>query len=78
MTRRICNTFRPVAARSLLTDIARGFTDGYLYSIVRYGRGVMPRYGDKLRVRDRWEIVNFVRQLQQPAPEPAAAPGGLR
>ncbi len=60
----------PVAARfvgvpSLLTPRARGYTDGYLYSIVRYGRGLMPKYGDKLpNQRDRWAIVNHVRGLQ--------------
>lgn len=57
-----------VAAPSLLTDRAKAYSDGYLYSIIRYGRGVMPRYGDKVRGTKRWEIVNYVRQLQQPAP----------
>ena len=69
-----------VGAPSLLTESARGRSDGYLYSIVRYGRGVMPRYGDKVyRPADRWAIVNYVRSLQAaaPAPPPAApATGG--
>jgi mono/diheme cytochrome c family protein len=56
-----------VAAPSILTDRAKAYSDGYLYSIIRYGRGVMPRYGDKVRGIKRWEIVNYVRQLQQPA-----------
>lgn len=70
----------PVAAKfvgvpSLLTDRARGYTDGYLYSIVRYGRGLMPKYGDKLpNQRDRWAIVNHVRFLQGRGT--AAAAGG--
>ena len=37
-----------MGAPSLLTARARGYSDGYLYSIMRYGRGVMPRYGDKI------------------------------
>lgn len=58
-----------LAAPSLLTDRARGYVDGYLYSLVRYGRGVMPQYGDKVtRPEDRWAIVNYVRQLQAQAP----------
>jgi len=62
-----------------LTDRARGFSDGYLYSIIRYGRGVMPRYGDKVyRPADRWAIVNYLRRLQQGAVPPAVAPGGVR
>lgn len=63
---------RKLGAPSLLTDRARGFTDGYLYSIVRYGRGVMPRYGDKIHgVTARWEVVNHLRLLQSRAPAPA-------
>ena len=59
----------PVSAKigspSLLTPKARGYTDGYLYSIVRYGRGVMPQYGDKVySPLKRWAIVNYVRKLQ--------------
>jgi mono/diheme cytochrome c family protein len=55
-----------LGAPSLLTDRAKGYTDGYIYSIIRYGRGVMPLYGDKVRGENRWQIVNFVRQLQDP------------
>ena len=58
-----------IAAKSLLTDQARAWTDGYLYSMVRYGRGIMPQYGDKVtRPADRWAIVNYVRKLQARAP----------
>lgn len=65
-----------VGALSLLTERARGFSDGYLYSIIRYGRGVMPRYGDKVyRPADRWAIVNHLRAMQAAAPVPPPAPG---
>jgi mono/diheme cytochrome c family protein len=68
-----------IAAPSLLTDRARGYTDGYLYSMIRYGRGVMPLYADRVRGRDRWEVVNYVRQLQAAAaPPPAPAAPGTR
>ncbi|HXI21288.1 MAG TPA: cytochrome c, partial [Gemmatimonadales bacterium] len=62
-----------VAAPSLLTDRARGYTDGYLYSIIRYGRGVMPRYGDRIPIATRWEVVNYLRSLQTAAAKPAGA-----
>jgi len=56
---------RRVGAPSLLTARARAYPDGYLYSMVRYGRGVMPLYGDKIYdQRDRWAVVNYVRALQ--------------
>jgi mono/diheme cytochrome c family protein len=52
-------------APSLLTPQARGRSDGYIYSMIRYGRGLMPRYGDKVYSPDmRWAIVNHVRRLQ--------------
>ncbi len=54
-----------------MTPRAAGFSDGYLYSIVRYGRGIMAPYGDKIfRQEDRWRVVNYVRTLQ------AYQPGG--
>lgn len=67
---------RFVGVPSLLTDRARGYTDGYLYSIIRYGRGLMPKYGDKLPAqRDRWAIVNHLRALQG-MPRTVAPTGG--
>jgi mono/diheme cytochrome c family protein len=66
-----------VGAQSLLTPRAIAYSDGYLYSMVKYGRGVMFRYGDKVyRPEDRWAIVNYVRLLQRNATRPA--PGGTR
>ena len=53
---------------SLVSDAARARSDGYLYGVVTYsiamGRGLMPRYGDKVRGTDRWDVVNYVRRLQ--------------
>jgi mono/diheme cytochrome c family protein len=58
-----------MGAPSLLTPRARAYSDGYLYSIVRYGRGVMPRYGDKVVVpAERWAIVSHLRRLQSQSP----------
>lgn len=49
---------------SILTDQAKRYTDGYLYAIVRHGRGIMPAYGDRVPGTERWDIVNYVRVLQ--------------
>ncbi len=49
---------------SLLTPQARGLSDGYLYAIIRHGRGLMPAYGDRLLGEDRWHVVNYTRMLQ--------------
>jgi mono/diheme cytochrome c family protein len=62
-----------MVAPSLLTAQARGYTDGYLYSMVRYGRLRMPQYGDKIvRIDERWAVVDYVRSLQSKSPAPAA------
>jgi len=65
-----------LGAMSLLTEKARSYQDGYIYSIIRYGRGIMPLHGDKIfRQHDRWAVVNYVRQLQgrtMTTPAPAA------
>jgi mono/diheme cytochrome c family protein len=70
-----------IGAPSLLTGRARAYSDGYIYSIIRYGRGVMPRYGDKVYLpADRWAIVNHVRKLQAAVPaaeEPPAAAASI-
>lgn len=65
-----------VAALPLTTPRAMAWSDGYLYSIMRYGRGVMPRYDDKIRGQDRWHVVNYVRQLQAAATAQSAPAGG--
>lgn len=51
-------------APSVLTQRAQDLTDGYLYSMVRHGRGIMPAYGEGIRGENRWHVVNYVRQLQ--------------
>lgn len=49
----------------LTQDMTKQRTDGYIYAIIRHGRGVMPRYGDKIHdARDRWAVVQYVRTLQ--------------
>ncbi len=66
---------RKMGTMSLQTGRARGLSDGYIFSMVRYGRGLMGQYGDKIhRPEDRWDVVNYVRFLQNRA---AQSEGGL-
>jgi mono/diheme cytochrome c family protein len=48
----------------LISDRARAFTDGYIYGMIRVGRGLMPAYGDRIGHFDRWNVVNYLRVLQ--------------
>jgi len=44
-----------------------GYSDQYLYAMIRVGRGLMPEYGSRISHFDRWKVVNYVRQLQAQA-----------
>lgn len=48
---------------SVITPITRGRTDGYLYGMIRNGRGMMPPY-NRIEDADRWDVVNYLRALQ--------------
>lgn len=45
---------------------AIGFSDGYLFGIIRNGRGLMPPY-NRIEERDRWDLINYLRALQSGA-----------
>lgn len=51
-------------ATNLLLPVTEQRTDGYLYALIRAGRGLMPSY-QRITPRDRWAVVNYVRHLQQ-------------
>jgi mono/diheme cytochrome c family protein len=48
---------------SIVFDITKTRTDGYIYGMMRNGRGVMPSY-NRIEEPDRWDVVNYVRGLQ--------------
>lgn len=51
-------------AFDLAGERVQGYTDGYIYAIIRLGRGLMPSYAHAVGHYDRWHVVNYVRQLQ--------------
>lgn len=62
---------------SIVNDVARGRSDGYLFGMIRNGRGLMPSY-NRIEEPDRWDVVNYVRALQGGGAVetgPLAAPG---
>ncbi len=61
----------------LITDRVRGFTDGYVYGMIRVGRGLMPAYGHRISHFDRWNVVNYLRVLQGVVPAPASPQGSV-
>ena len=50
---------------SLHIDRLRTVEDGYLFTVITEGRGLMPSYRWPIPPADRWAIIAHVRQLQQ-------------
>ena len=56
---------------------AESRSDGYIWAIMRNGRGAMPAY-NRIEELDRWDVVNYVRGLQgrhQVVTGPVGLPG---
>jgi mono/diheme cytochrome c family protein len=58
-------------------------TDGFIWGTVSYGGKAMPPAREGLTPRDRWDVVNWVREIQRvspvvtvPPPEAPPPPGG--
>ena len=48
---------------NLTSDITKARTDGYIFGMIRNGRGLMPPY-NRIEEPDRWDVVNYLRALQ--------------
>lgn len=63
----------PVAPRfmpppDLLGATTRGRSDGYIYTYIRFGGPIMPRYGHALSEKETWDVIHFLRQRQSASP----------
>jgi mono/diheme cytochrome c family protein len=64
---------------NLIADLTKGRSDGYIFGMIRNGRGLMPTY-NRIEEPDRWDVVNYLRALQgmngmKAETGPLAAPG---
>ena len=50
--------------KDLVNGTSRQLPDGYLYGTIRDGSITMPAYADALSMHERWQVVLFVRSLQ--------------
>jgi mono/diheme cytochrome c family protein len=53
--------------KDLTAAPSKDLSDGYIYGTIRDGGTAMPSYGDAMSARERWQVVIFVRSLQQAA-----------
>ena len=52
-----------MAGIALVNDRVRGLSDGYIWGMMRNGRGLMPSY-NRIEDLERWDVVNYIRGLQ--------------
>jgi len=63
----------PVAAKfipppDLLGANTRGRPDGFIYAYIRWGGAIMPKYGQSVSATDAWNVINYLRHMQQTNP----------
>jgi len=62
------------APPSLYGDDVRKIKDGQIFHFLTYGKGIMPSYAGQISRQDRWNVIAYVRSLQQK--ETAGEAGG--
>jgi mono/diheme cytochrome c family protein len=58
------------------SNAATALSDGYIFGIIRNGRGLMPPY-NRIEESERWDLINYLRTLQRAAAGAAAAPSAI-
>ena len=48
---------------NIVGALTKARTDGYIFGMIRNGRGLMPNY-NRIEEAERWHVVNYVRGLQ--------------
>ena len=48
-----------------LINVTPFFSDGYIFHKAKYGGPVMPALGYAVDARERWNIVNYIRELEK-------------
>lgn len=54
---------------------ATQYSDGYVFGMIRNGRGLMPPY-NRIDERERWDLINYLRALQAGTPSLPVGPAG--
>jgi mono/diheme cytochrome c family protein len=65
-----------MAGMSMMNDLLKNRPDGYIFGMMRNGRGLMPPY-NRIEEKDRWDVVNYIRALQGKVTGVAFATGPL-
>lgn len=58
------------------SNAATTLSDGYIFGIIRNGRGLMPPY-NRIEEGERWDLINYLRTIQRAAAGAPAAPPAI-
>lgn len=47
------------------SDALRNITEGHIFHVITYGKGLMWPHGSQISVEDRWKIARYVKTLQK-------------
>ncbi len=62
----VAEKWKPIVVPSLVSEKVRNFPDGRIFHIITAGQGLMGTYIHQVpEEKDRWAIVNYIRQIQQ-------------
>lgn len=58
------HTFFPGVA-NLKSDAIKNVTEGHIFHVITYGKGLMGSHGSQVSEEDRWKIARYVKELQK-------------
>ncbi len=54
---------------AVISDKIKGWSDGQIYQVITMGQGTMGAYASHIPQKYRWQVVNYIRHLQEQKPE---------
>jgi hypothetical protein len=46
-------------------DAIKNVTEGHIFHVITYGKGLMGSHGSQVSEEDRWKIAKYVKELQK-------------
>ncbi len=50
---------------NLKGDAIKGVTEGHIFHVITYGKGLMGAHGSQVNEEERWKIAKYVKELQK-------------
>lgn len=60
---KVADKFPGVA--NLTGDAIKGVSEGHIFHVITYGKGLMGAHGSQVSEEDRWKIARYVKELQK-------------